>query len=137
MSILSKEDRMRQTRGGGTTQIATHIHALEHDFRAEDRAYLRRKLARRLGKFAGSIERVSLRTEDVNGPRGGIDRVCRMKVVLRGLPSVVIEKRDAALNAALALALDGVERAVRRRLQRRRMKPLRRTAAAQTPGASG
>jgi hypothetical protein len=59
-----------------------------------------------------------------------------VKVVLRGLPSVVIEKRDAALNAAVALALDGVERAVRRRLQRRRMKPLRRTALAKRPVAS-
>jgi ribosome-associated translation inhibitor RaiA len=135
MSTRTKEDAVRQARPG-TGQIATHIRALEDDFRAEDRAYLRRKLARRLEKFADSIERVSLRTEDVNGPRGGIDRVCRVKVVLRGLPTVVIEKRDAALNAAVALALDGVERAVRRRLQRRRMKPLRRTSVAKRPVAS-
>ena len=135
MNMPTNEDAMRRARPG-TGQIATHIRALEHDFRAAERAYLRRKLARRLGKFADSIERVSLRTEDVNGPRGGIDRVCRVKVVLRGLPSVVIEKRDAALNAAVALALDGVERAVRRRLQRRRMKPLRRTAVAKRPVVS-
>jgi putative sigma-54 modulation protein len=135
MSTRTKEDAVRQARPG-TGQIATQIRALEDDFRAEDRAYLRRKLARRLEKFADSIERVSLRTEDVNGPRGGIDRVCRVKVVLRGLPTVVIEKRDAALNAAVALALDGVERAVRRRLQRRRMKPLRRTSVAKRPVAS-
>jgi hypothetical protein len=135
MSALTREDAVRQARPR-TGQMATHIRALERDFRAADRAYLRRKLASRLWKFAGSIERVSLRTEDVNGPRGGVDRVCRVKVVLRGLPSVVIEKRDAALNAAVALALDGVERAVRRRLQRRRMKPLRRTALAKRPVAS-
>ena len=130
-----KDDPVRQARSGGTAQIVTHIHALEHDFRAEERAYLQCKLGRRLGKFADSIERVSLRTEDVNGPRGGIDRVCRVKVVLRGLSSVVIEKRDAALNAAVALALDGAKRAVRKSLQRRRMKPLRRTASAKlAPG---
>jgi putative sigma-54 modulation protein len=135
MNMLTNEDAMRRARPGAG-QIATHIRALEHDFRAEERAYLRRKLARRLGKFADSIERVSLRTEDVNGPRGGIDRVCRVKVVLRGLPSVVIEKRDAALNVAVALALDGVVRAVRKGLQRRRMKPLRRTAVAKRPVVS-
>ena len=135
MNTLTNEDAMRQARPGAG-QIATHIRALEHDFRAEERAYLRRKVARRLGKFADSIERVSLRTEDVNGPRGGIDRVCRVKVVLRGLPSVVIEKRDAALNVAVALALDKVVRAVRKGLQRRRMKPLRRTAVAKRPVVS-
>ena len=109
-----------------SAQFPIHIHALEADFSVEDRAHVRAKLARRLRKFAESIERVSLRSEDMNGPRGGVDRVCRIKVVLRGLPSVVFEKRDVSLNAAVELALDGAERAVRRALQRRRMKPLKR-----------
>ncbi|MEP7244050.1 MAG: HPF/RaiA family ribosome-associated protein [Gammaproteobacteria bacterium] len=98
------------------------------DLGPHDREYIRRKLGRRLGKFAGSIERVSVRTQDVNGPRGGVDRVCSIKVVLRGLPSVVFESRDINLNAAVDGALAGVERAARRTLQRRRMKPLRRAA---------
>jgi ribosome hibernation promoting factor len=119
----------RQGRRAGSAlpaqQFPIHIRALEDDFTAADRAHVRGKLARRLRKFAHSIERVSLRCEDMNGPRGGVDRVCRIKVVLRGLPSVVFEKRDVSLNAAVELALDGVERAVRRVLQRRRMKPLK------------
>ena len=102
-----------------------HIRASEGQIRIEDRADVRGKLGRRLRKFEEAIERISLRCEDVNGPRGGVDRVCRIKVVLRGLPSVVFEQRDVSLNAAVDLALDGVERAVRRALQRRRMKPLR------------
>jgi ribosome-associated translation inhibitor RaiA len=113
--------------------IPAHIRAAEHDLGSDDRAYIRRKLGRALGKFAAEIVRVSVRTEDLNGPRGGVDRVCRIKVVLYGLPSVVFEKRDAALNAAVDGALAGVERAVRRALVRRRMKPRRR--AASPPGA--
>jgi ribosome-associated translation inhibitor RaiA len=103
-----------------------YIRGLEGDFRPEERAFLRHKLTRRLKKFAESIERVSLRTEDVNGPRGGVDRVCRIKVVLRGMSSIVVEKQDAFLNAAAELALAGVERGVRRAVTRRRTKPLRR-----------
>ena len=111
-------------------QFPIHIRGLEGDFRPEERAFVRDKLARRLNKFAESIERVSLRTEDVNGPRGGVDRVCRIKVVVRGMPSIVVEKQDAFLNRAVDLALAGVERGVRRALQRRRARPLRRTASA-------
>ncbi len=109
-------------------QIGIHIRAAQGELGSSDRDYIRRKLRTRLGKFATSIERVSVRTEDVNGPRGGVDQLCRIKVVLRGLPSVVFESRDASLTAAVDGALSGVEPTVRRTLGRRRMKPLRRVA---------
>lgn len=89
------------------------------------RTYIRRKLGMKLGKFAPSVERVSVRVEDVNGPRGGIDKACRIKAVLSGLPSVLHETRKASLDAAIEGALDGIERAVRSSLRRRRMKPVR------------
>jgi CBS domain-containing protein/ribosome-associated translation inhibitor RaiA len=113
---------------GAIPQIPAYIRAAEGDLSPEDRTYIRRKLGRRLGKFASAIERVSVRTEDVNGPKGGIDHVCRIKVVLKGLPTVVLERREASLRAAIDGALAGVEMAVRRAVQRRRMKPLRRAA---------
>ena len=50
----------------------------------QDRAYIRRRLGEKLGKYASSIERVTVRVRDVNGPRGGIDLLCRIKVVLSG-----------------------------------------------------
>lgn len=109
-------------------QIPAYIRAAQRGLGPEDRDRIRRKLGIKLGKFANSIERVSVRIEDVNGPRGGVDQLCRIKVVLRGLPSVVVESRDASLNAAVDGALGSVERTVRRTLQRRRMKPLRRVA---------
>lgn len=113
--------------------IPVHIRAAERDLSADDRNYIRGKLGRALGKFAGNIVRVSIRTHDANGPRGGVDRVCRIKVVLIGLPSVVFEKRDPTMNAAVDGALSGVEQAVRRVVQRRWMKP-RRVAAPRETG---
>jgi putative sigma-54 modulation protein len=105
--------------------VPVYIHAQQEELSADDRTYIRRKLGRHLGKFAGSIQRVSVRTEDVDGPRGGVDRVCRVKIVLSALASVVFEARDTSLGAAVDRALSGVERAVRRAVQRRRMKPLK------------
>lgn len=103
---------------------------------ADDRALIRRALGEKLGKYARSIERVSVRVRDVNGPRGGVDLLCRIKVVLSGLPSVVVEHQAPSLQPALAGSLDRVERAVRRTVQRRRTRPLRALTRS-GPGSSG
>jgi len=85
----------------------------------DDRDYIRKKLGTKLGKFAPFIERVTVRVTDVNGPRGGIDQQCRVKVVLSGLPSVVFETQALVLRDAINGALAGVERGVRRVTSRR------------------
>jgi ribosome-associated translation inhibitor RaiA len=103
-----------------------HLRVFGVELDPDDRAYIQRKLGMKLGKFASSIDRVSVRVEDVNGPRGGIDHECRIKVVLSGLPSVVLIERDASLAAAIDRALAGSERAVRRAVRRKRMKGLKR-----------
>lgn len=92
----------------------------------KDREYIRRKLGRKLGKFSRHVERSSVRIEDINGPRGGIDKRCRIKVVLNGLPSVVVEERHEMLQAALDGALARVTLAVRQATDSRRSKGTRR-----------
>lgn len=99
-----------------------YIRAVGVPLDAGDKDYLRRKLGRKLGKFARRIERASIRIEDVNGPRGGIDKRCRIKVVLSGLPSVVVEHKHRSLQAAMDGALARVERAVRQAADSRRTK---------------
>lgn len=73
----------------------------------------------KLGKLAPRIERVSLRVKDVNGPRGGVDHSCTVKVVLTNAASEVVEKRERSLAAAIDGAMTGAERAVRRAVQQR------------------
>jgi putative sigma-54 modulation protein len=111
---------------GEAQRFPVHIRAPQANLGSIERDYIRRKLGRKLGKYASSIERASVRIDDVNGPRGGVDQSCRIKIVLRGLPSLVFEGRNESLNAAVDMALSGAERAARRTLERRRMKPLRR-----------
>lgn len=107
------------------TAIPVYIRAVGLPIDDEDRDYLRSKIERKLGKFAPAVERASVRIEDVNGPRGGEDKGCRIKVVLAGLPSVVIEAQHYDLRAAMDDALTRVERTVRRAVQERRMTPLK------------
>jgi hypothetical protein len=103
---------------------------------ADSRAGIRRKLGNKLGKFAASIERVSVRVKDVNGPRGGVDQLCRIKVVLSDLPSVVFSHQDASAKVAINGAIAGAERAVRKALRRRRMKPIESAARQKTRRAA-
>jgi CBS domain-containing protein len=111
---------------GQAQPVSAHIRAEGVKLTPTDRSYLRRRLGMKLGKFSPSIERVTVRVRDVNGPRGGVDTVCRIKVVLPGLPGVVYESRGASRRAVINRALDGVERAVRRTRERRRRKPIGR-----------
>jgi hypothetical protein len=61
-----------------------------------------------------------VRIEDVNGPRGGVDVACRLKVALHGLPSVVIEQTATTVGVAVDRAIDAAERAVSRAIDRAR-----------------
>jgi CBS domain-containing protein/ribosome-associated translation inhibitor RaiA len=127
-----------QRRAAGRTspgETPAHIRSVDSLLDAADEAYVRRKLGRKLGKFALSIERVSVRVEDVNGPRGGVDKRCRIKIVLAGLPSVLVEERGSSLQGAMDGALAKAERVVRKALQKRQMKP-RRTREQRGPSRS-
>ena len=102
----------------------------------------RLRLARKVGKLAPHLERLSVRFEDVNGPRGGIGIVCRITAVLSALPSVVVEARGADPALALRRAADALARTLRRTLARAERAPPRRrradratTMAAATDGA--
>jgi ribosome-associated translation inhibitor RaiA len=105
-----------------SSDIPANIRTAGAPIDAGDRAYLRRKLGAKLGKFARAVERVTVRVRDVNGPRGGVDKACTIKVVLTGLPSVVVEQKHASLQAAMDAALQRTERAVRRSVERRTMR---------------
>ena len=109
-----------------------HIRADGVRIAAEDRAYLRRKLGAKLGKFSRAVERVSVRIRDVNAARGGVDKLCTIKVVLSGLPSVVVEQKHASLQAAMDAALQRTAQAVRRSVKRRTTKT-RRAPAGKAP----
>ena len=111
----------KRTRGGDApTELPVFIRAEGSGMGADDRAYLRRKLGRRLDKFSADVLRVSVRMADINGPRGGIDWQCRIKVVLRGLPSVMVESRELSVQLSMDRALAKLGTAVRRALQQRR-----------------
>jgi len=120
---LPRPEKLTRHRTSGPSPPA-HVRVIDGAIHEEERDYIARKLGMKLGKFVSSVERVTVRLSDTNGPKGGRDQKCQIKVVLNGLPSVVVEETDATLAHAVDRAVASIEDAVRRRVQRRRLKPL-------------
>ena len=59
------------------------------------REYVERRLRFALVHAGDRVRRVAVRLTDVNGPRGGNDKRCRIQVTLNGFPTVVIEDTEA------------------------------------------
>ncbi|HVJ92362.1 MAG TPA: HPF/RaiA family ribosome-associated protein [Labilithrix sp.] len=88
------------------------------DLTEEIERYVHARMGAKLGAVADRIERLTVRFDDVNGPRGGVDKRCRVKVVLAGLDSVVYESLGIDARQAMDRAANGTERAVRKALER-------------------
>lgn len=92
-----------------------------HGFALTDalRDYAGRRLRFALARAAEQVRRIKVDLSDVNGPRGGIDKRCRIRVVFRGLEAVLVEDTEADLYLAIDRAADRIGRTVVRRLRRR------------------
>ncbi|MES0326880.1 MAG: HPF/RaiA family ribosome-associated protein [Gammaproteobacteria bacterium] len=84
------------------------------------RGHVERRLGFALSTRDDHIQRVMVRLSDINGPRGGEDKCCRIQIILPHLPDVVIEDTMANLYCAIDRASDRAGRTVGRRLARQR-----------------
>jgi len=87
-------------------------------------AGLRQRVLHRLrfafAAIAHRVRGVDVCLADDNGPRGGADKRCRVRVVVPGVPAVVIEDVEPDLYAAIDRAVDRAGRTAARRLDRGR-----------------
>jgi ribosomal subunit interface protein len=84
------------------------------------RDFVERRIGFALGPFEDKVSRVNVNLDDVNGPRGGIDKECRILVTLYGGITVKVQDMDADMASAVGRAADRVATAVTRRIERRR-----------------
>jgi putative sigma-54 modulation protein len=118
---LAEQTEPTDKRHLGRTDAAetpVEIRSLDGDRSDALNAWVHERLGRQLGKYAPHIERVEVRFGDENGPKGGIDRSCRIHVVLSALPPVVVEVRAGEDREAFDLAAGRTERALQRSMQK-------------------
>lgn len=88
------------------------------DISAALRQHVERRFQFALDRFAARIERVDIRLEDVNGPRGGVDRRCRVDLVGRRSWRIHVEGSGATFEEAVDAAAARAARSVGRLLTR-------------------
>lgn len=82
--------------------------------------FVERRLQYALGRFSSQIRTVHATLSDINGPRGGQDVLCRVKVVLRKTGEVIVGDTDVSPEAAIANVADRAARSLSRLLDRER-----------------
>lgn len=83
------------------------------------RNFLQERLHLALGRFGRHIGLVRVYLRDVNGPRGGLDKACRIVVELPPRGRVVVTGMDADIHAAITATANRAGFAVRRHVKRR------------------
>jgi ribosome-associated translation inhibitor RaiA len=86
----------------------------------ELRAAAERRIVFALDRFEHRIVRVVVRLEDLNGPRGGDDKVCRIEIQLRGSGTLRVRSRADDVTTAVDLAAQRAAQAISRWLLRER-----------------
>lgn len=80
--------------------------------------HMRRRLGFVLTRHGDRIQRIAICVGDENGPRGGVDKYCRIQVHLLDAPVAVIKDVGAELYTVIDRAADRVGRVVVKHLDR-------------------
>jgi hypothetical protein len=81
---------------------------------------IRHRLYVAFGRISPWIRAVDVTLTDINGPKGGADKQCRLRVRGRGMTGVVIEHLGADALATVSFAAERAVHAILRKASRRR-----------------
>lgn len=87
------------------------------------RRYIVDRMDTALTRALGSVQDVTIRLTDLNGPRGGVDKRCLIQVKLPGMPAIVVTGLAADITSAVDVAAHRVSKAVNRVLSRAKSIP--------------
>lgn len=96
------------------------IQALNFSLTSALKHHIRRRLGFALSSISEQMRHVTIRLSDINGPRGGKDKLCHVHIALNGVSDVVIEDTETDMYNAINRAIDRAGRTVSRRVGRQR-----------------
>jgi hypothetical protein len=93
--------------------------ATQHDSPAL-RQFAEHALARKIGARTERVRRARIRLNDVNGPRGGVDKICQIRLEVMGGGDVSARGEASGWYEAVTIAVINARTALDRRIGRRR-----------------
>ena len=85
---------------------------------ARTRQLARRRLFFALSRFDSKIDEVTLTVRDLNGPKGGIDKRCQLRIKLRYGDDVILTNLESNVEACVSRLADRAGRTIARRISR-------------------
>jgi putative sigma-54 modulation protein len=83
------------------------------------REHIQRRLNFALQRFAPHIRTLHVQVRDLNGPRGGVDKSCQLKIFFISGATRVLEERAPSAYLAIDSLVDKAATSIARRLQRK------------------
>lgn len=95
--------------------IPIEVRSRSTDSEDEIRQFAERRISFALDHLRG-LRRIAVSIDDINGPKGGIDKHCRIKAEF-GFTSIVMEETQQNWQIAMARAIHRVARKAAQKLQ--------------------
>lgn len=105
------------------------IVAQEFSLTASLREYLHRRLGFAFAWARHHMPRIVIRLRDLNGPRGGRDKLCQVSVQIPGLPGHVVRDVQEDMYAAIDRAIKRAAHSAARTAARKQILPREKAAA--------
>lgn len=86
------------------------------------------RIAKSMSHVAAHVMRLHLSLRDVNGAKGGKDKICTIRASLQSGGEVVVVERGESVRKALFNALRRIRLVISREMRRRRQKARRRVS---------
>ena len=109
--------------------MTVHIRSNGIEVTDDLREHIERTLASSLDRFTERLRSVSLFLADLNGPRGGVSRLCQMTARFRNGRLIRILQKDSEIEPAIKRAADRLKHALGRNASRAK-RPIRALRAA-------
>lgn len=81
---------------------------------------LSRRVAGFFTRFDHSVRKLHVTLKDVNGPRGGIDKVCQLNIELTDGNQIIVQERSNRLVKAMGLCIRRARSLVAGQLRKKR-----------------